>query len=113
LGGSDHRPISAAFSLDVTRVLMEKLTSVAEQVSDHYDAYSSSNNDINKNNNNNNKKNKKKTSGKLTWVAEQVSKHLDEVDNTCTPCAEVDASSLTFEHVRYRCVQVSCIHIYI
>ena len=50
---------------------------------------------------------------KLTWVAEQVSKHLDEVDNTCTPCAEVDASSLTFEHVRYRCVQVIYIYIYI
>jgi len=48
---------------------------------------------------------------KLTWVAEQVSKHLDEVDNTCTPCAEVDGSSLTFEHVRYRCVQTQSIHL--
>lgn len=36
-------------------------------------------------------------------VAEQVSKHLDAVDNTCTPCAEVDETVLDYGHVRYRC----------
>ena len=33
LGGSDHRPVSAAFSIDATRVFMDKLVHVAEQVS--------------------------------------------------------------------------------
>ena len=30
LEGSDHRPISASFSLDVTRVFMDKLTQVCD-----------------------------------------------------------------------------------
>ena len=38
-------------------------------------------------------------------VAEQVSKHLDAVDNTCTPCAEVDETALNYGYVRYRCAE--------
>jgi phosphatidylinositol-bisphosphatase len=69
LGGSDHRPISASFSLDVPRVLMDK----------------------------------------LTLVAEQVSKHLDDIDNTCAPCAHVSRTHLHFAEARYRCAQAQTV----